>query len=396
MATIQAVVDRILMIKNPNMNQATPPSRKLMLLDPFHKGSHAAFAQSVSDMLSTTGQWEVDIRPMPGAHWKWRMQGAAAHFALELAQTPPADVILTTDMCDVSRLRGLLPEPHRNVPIVVYFHENQLTFPWSTGDPDLASRIDLTYGMTNVMTALAADQTWFNSHFHRRSFLNAARALMNKMPDARIHLKAIETNSRVMHIPLPLDKRFGSSQEDLRLDRPLGNPVRLLWNHRWSRDKGMDRFLEQLHDFEANGISFELILLGIGAEDDKSEWTEPLRPWRHCILHQGTARSAQAYKMWLSQADVIVHHPRQEFFGISLVEAMWHGVLPIVPREGPYPEYVPETFLSNSATNDLLAWQKTSSSQVAGGRHAVHHAVTQFCHTTQHNFWLEALGELCC
>lgn len=372
---------------------ATSP-RKLILLNPYHKGSHAAFADSIAEMLQADGEWLVQTWTLPGAHWKWRMQGAAAHFARQLAEVSEADVIMTTDMCDVSRLRGLLPAPLRGVPIVMYCHENQLTFPWSAGDPDLAQRIDLTYGMTNVMSALASDQIWFNSHFHLRTFIAAAQDLMRKMPDAHIDLSHFEENARVMHLPLPLQKRFGSG-ETLALDRQMGRPVRILWNHRWSIDKGIDRFLRLLEALAAEGIDFELILLGVGASHPGSPWLESLKKWRHCILHQGKLDNLSDYGHWLQQADILVHDPRQEFFGISVVEAMWHGVLPVLSPRGPYDEYVPKEMMTNLPIAKIRQWHDLSQNQVGAMRRQVCEHVTQFCHTTQQIIWSNMLSELC-
>jgi glycosyltransferase involved in cell wall biosynthesis len=373
-----------------------PPTspRQLILLNPYHKGSHAAFADSLAEMLQADGEWQVQTWTLPGAHWKWRMQGAAAHFARQLADVSEPDVILTTDMCDVSRLRGLLPAPLREVPIVMYCHENQLTFPWSAGDPDLAQRIDLTYGMTNVMSALASDQIWFNSHFHLRTFIAAAQDLMRKMPDAHVDLSHFEENARVMHLPLPLQKQFGAG-ETLALDRPLGRPVRILWNHRWSMDKGIDRFLRFLEDLAAEGIDFELILLGVGANHAASPWLESFNKWNLCILHQGQLDNLADYGHWLQQADILVHDPRQEFFGISVVEAMWHGVLPILPPSGPYPEYVPAKMLTKLPIERIREWHDLSPAQIESMRREVSAIVTQFCHTSQQNIWTKQLVNLC-
>lgn len=372
-----------------------PPTspRKLILLNPYHKGSHAAFADSVAEMLQSDGAWQVHTWTLPGAHWKWRMQGAAAHFAHELAEVSDADVIMTTDMCDVSRLRGLLPAPLREVPIVMYCHENQLTFPWSAGDPDLAQRIDLTYGMTNVMSALASDQIWFNSHFHLSTFIAAAKDLMKKMPDAHIDLNHFEAKARVMYLPLPLRKRFGSG-ETLSLDRPMGRPVRILWNHRWSIDKGIDRFMGYLDAVAAAGIDFELILLGVGASHAESGWIKSFNKWRHCILHQGQLDNLADYGHWLKQTDILLHDPRQEFFGISVVEAMWHGVLPILPPSGPYPEYVPAEMVTKLPIARIEEWHDLSPTQIRSMRQKVSTSVTQFCHTTQQNIWSRQLQGL--
>ena len=46
------------------------------------------------------------------------------------------------------------------------------------------------------------------------------------------------------------------------VERPVGTPPTILWNHRWSNDKGPDKFTEHLNDLEAEGHDFRLILCG--------------------------------------------------------------------------------------------------------------------------------------
>ncbi|MCB0149132.1 MAG: DUF3524 domain-containing protein, partial [Caldilineaceae bacterium] len=60
-----------------------------------------------------------------------------------LADGPPPDVILATDMLNVPAWLGLLRDvlPAR-VPVALYMHENQLTYPWRPGEGR-----DLTYAM---------------------------------------------------------------------------------------------------------------------------------------------------------------------------------------------------------------------------------------------------------
>ena len=62
----------------------------------------------------------------------------------------PPDVLITTDMCDVAQLRGLMPRSWAAVKVVTMFHENQLTFPWSPDDPDRDNGRDNTYAYVNL------------------------------------------------------------------------------------------------------------------------------------------------------------------------------------------------------------------------------------------------------
>ena len=48
-----------------------------------------------------------------------------------------------------------------------------------------------------------------------------------------------------------------------------------------------------------------------------------------------------AYRNLLNQADIVVSTAIQEFFGISVIEAMYCGCVPILPNRLSYPEILP-------------------------------------------------------
>ncbi|MGD8396955.1 MAG: DUF3524 domain-containing protein, partial [Candidatus Eiseniibacteriota bacterium] len=158
----------------------------ILYLDPFHGGSHAAVACGLARHSRRT----VRLVTLPARAWKWRMRGAALWFAAELRARPPAvagidtpsgiGAIVTTDMLSAADLRALLPAPLAALPLAVYFHENQLTYPDRRAEPR-----DLHFAFTNITSALAADAIWFNSDFHRQAFLTAVPELLARMPDHR-------------------------------------------------------------------------------------------------------------------------------------------------------------------------------------------------------------------
>ena len=97
---------------------------KIWILDPYHAGSHRDWSCGVQQVLEMAGH-QVTMHTMPGRHWKWRMHAAAAHFASLMGGSEVPDVVVTTDMCDVAQLRGLMPVNWNNVRVATMFHENQ-------------------------------------------------------------------------------------------------------------------------------------------------------------------------------------------------------------------------------------------------------------------------------
>ena len=61
------------------------------------------------------------------------MRHAAIHFAGLLndnaSELKSVSAIVTTDMLNVAELKGLLKPSLQRMPVIVYFHENQASYP---------------------------------------------------------------------------------------------------------------------------------------------------------------------------------------------------------------------------------------------------------------------------
>lgn len=265
------------------------------------------------------------------------MRGAAVWFTrCDTAwMSPPGggavDLIFCNDMLSVADLRALLPPEMRSVPIVCYFHENQLTYPI----PHEVDR-DYQYGMTNITSCLAADAVWFNSAFHRDDFLDAAERLLRKMPD---------------HVPpgLVADIRGKSIVQSPpvlmgRIDRPVtdanGPPV-ILWCHRWEYDKNPEPFFDALLRLDATDHPFKLVLIGEQFRTAPPVFADSWPRLRRHILHAGFLSDRGEYLSMLARCDLVVSTAMQETFGIAVVEAMLAGCQPLLPNRLAYPELLP-------------------------------------------------------
>lgn len=337
-----------------------------LILDPHHAGSHSHWAMGMQGHLSELKGVHVELWTLPGRHWKWRMHGACGTFAAKAhdATTRP-DVILTTDMLDVAGLRGLLPPSWRTVPIALYFHENQLSFPWSPDDKEKARSLNRTYAFMNIQSALAADWIWFNSEYHRQVFLDEGAAFMRQMPDyiEAYNFEAISVKSSVLSVGIDV-------AENVNLDRPAESPPVILWNHRWAYDKGPERFLKHLQLLNAQGFAFNLILCGAQSKSEPEAFTQLREQFSDRILHTGYAASSAGYVQLLQAADILLHDPLQEYFGISVAEAMSHGVIPLVKNDQAYTSWVPETFRFNDDCELLEKWNTLLSNVPSHRKHA--------------------------
>ncbi|MGB1384512.1 MAG: tRNA-queuosine alpha-mannosyltransferase domain-containing protein [Flavobacteriales bacterium] len=310
------------------------------ILDPFHTGSHRAWSCGVSAALETAGH-RVALHTLPGRHWKWRMHGAAAVWADMMTDNDVPDVVITTDMCDVAQLRGRMPSSWSKVKVVTMFHENQLTFPWSPDDPDATNGRDNTYGYINASSGLASDALWFNSNHHMNAFLGATEAFMKRMPkpqllDVGARLAA---KSEVVHLGMTLANWPSPSRalDDLsHVDTP-----KFLWNHRWAWDKGTDAWMAFVDGMLKQNLPGEFIVLGESFGRKPEGWEALKDQMGARCLHWGYAESRDEYVRWLWESHIAPVHPKQEYFGLAVVEAMRCRTLPWVPKEHAYVDTMP-------------------------------------------------------
>ena len=224
---------------------------KILLLEPFLAGSHLQWAEG----LKENSQHDIRIVGLPGRHWKWRMHGAALTLARKVLDSNwQPDLVLATDMLDLSTFLALTRRRFAQVPAILYFHENQLTYPWSSDDIDPQLKRDRHYGFINLSSALTADEVWFNSNYHQEVFLQAAEKYLSALPDFKEleSIEQIQSKSKVLPLGLALSalkqKRFVNS----------GPPV-ILWNHRWEYDKNPILFFKSLFRLLDEQIDFRVI-----------------------------------------------------------------------------------------------------------------------------------------
>ena len=299
---------------------------RILALEPYYSGSHKAFLDGWSNVSS--GEWTVVT--LPGYKWKWRMRHSAVTFADAIAERVSAgqewDLLFCSDMLNLAEFLGLAPEAVGKLPSVVYFHENQLTYPVR-----FESERDYQFAMTNMTTALAADSVWFNSAFHRESFLDGLAGFLKKMPDFQ-PFDAIE-RIRGKGAVYPQGVREISK----RGERAAG-AVRILWAGRWEHDKRPKDFFEALKILKSRGIEFRVSVIGEQFREGPEVFEWGREYFAEYIDRWGYQQSRAEYEKALLEADIFVSTAGHEFFGVSAVEASLAGAYPVLPKRLSYPE----------------------------------------------------------
>lgn len=309
---------------------------KICLIEPFHSGSHASWAEE----YAASSRHQVELLTLPGRHWKWRMHGGAVTLArqfMELDFVP--DLLLVSDMLDLTTFLALTRKKTAGLPTALYFHENQLSYPWSPEDADVVQKRDAHYAFINYTSALAADALLFNSAYHRDAFHGQLPDFLNSFPDQKelASLPALRSKSSVL--PLGLDLRrldpFRPAEE-----RSAARPPLILWNHRWEYDKNPEQFFQVLYRLQDEGLDFEVALLGESYRKYPPIFSDARQRLGDRIIQFGYAESFADYARWLWRADILPVTSCHDFFGASVVQAIYCGCTPLLPNRLAYPEHL--------------------------------------------------------
>lgn len=307
---------------------------RVLAIEPYYGGSHRAFLDGW--IAHSRHRWtKLTFSPH---HWKWRVRhtaiDAAAWLREQTSNGQSWDAIFCSTMFDLATFRGLAGCPP---PAVLYFHENQLTYP----NPGGAAR-DLHFGITNWTSALSAEAIWFNSHFHQADWEAAIAQLLARMPKtapldgvtpAQSRRQAVADKSSVQ----PPGINALSDNRPANQTKPLS----LVWAARWEHDKRPDRLLDIVERLTATDLDFRLHVLGQSFDEIPPSMQQLKERFGARLGHWGTADEL-TYRTILEQSDIFLSTADHEFFGVAAVEAMSGGCYPVLPNRLAYPELVAE------------------------------------------------------
>lgn len=302
---------------------------RILYLEPFYGGSHRDFA----DGLIEHSRHSYDLYTLPARFWKWRMRGAALYFARAVPNPRNYDLVLTSDMQSISDLKTAwgpgIP------PIIVYFHENQLSYPVPKGEER-----DNHFGFTDITSCLAADRILFNSRFHFDTFFSELPRFIRKMPEYKPHwvVETIIEKSSVLYpgCRFPVEQPCESKKYT---ELPL-----IVWNHRWEFDKQPEQFFRVLEKLDHSGVPFALALAGENFQVVPKPFIKAKKKYGARIVQYGYMESKSDYFDLLAASDIVVSTAIQENFGISVLEAVYSGCFPLLPKRLSYPELIPKEY----------------------------------------------------
>uniref|UniRef100_A0A8C3EZV4 tRNA-queuosine alpha-mannosyltransferase n=1 Tax=Chrysemys picta bellii TaxID=8478 RepID=A0A8C3EZV4_CHRPI len=227
----------------------------ILLIEAFYGGSHKQLADLLQEEIE-----ECVLYTLPAKKWHWRARTAALYFM----QTVPANanyrylkgmkklcnygfslpssqlylfgldpfcllkqrrlciswILFASSVLNLTELIALRPD-FGKLKKVLYFHENQLTYPVQK-----CQERDFQYGYNQILSCLVADIVVFNSAFNMESFLTSIGKFLKLIPDHRPKdlEKIIRPKCQVLHFPIrfPDVSRFMPEHKLAHLEKITG------------------------------------------------------------------------------------------------------------------------------------------------------------------------------
>ena len=366
---------------------------RVLLVSPYHGGSHAAWALG----LQRCSEHDIELLTLPDRFWKWRMHGGAATLARRFlaahkADDGPPDVILATDMLDLTTFLAVTRSVTASTPAVLYMHENQLTYPLPA-DADTGpmrrqmGERDQHYAFINFASMLAADRIVFNSSFHHDAWFAELPPFLRHFPEYNEagSVDGLRAKSSVLPVGIDIDDSPSGASAAEGPDSAhtadhddATEPPLVIWNQRWEYDKNPAELVDALREVAARGIAFRLALCGQSYSKASSALEGARSSLRRQLIHFGYAE-ADHYRRLLASADVTVSTAHHEFFGIGVLEAMAYGAFAVLPDRLNYPALVQGDDISEATRQrclygsheelvDKLSWalEDTDAARTAG------------------------------
>ena len=304
----------------------------ILAFESFDGGSHKQFRETITKHSSYDWTWIT----RPPKSWKWRMAISALEMVDDVIRqgVSKPDALFCTSLTDTAALRSALPRGWREIPLVLYMHENQVAYP--TNEPR-----DASFAFTNLQSVLTSDLAIFNSKWNLDSFIDGIETLLDNSWDTTLQdvEKRIRNKSSVAWVPVE------QPPEDLRVLHNTDNGgrkghIQVVWPHRWEHDKCPDKLLQIARE-HSEALNLRWIILGEQFKEVPQALETFQVEFKDRIEHMGYVESKNEYWKWLHKADWVLSTAKHEFFGIAVVEALFAGCLPWLPEKLSYKELLP-------------------------------------------------------
>lgn len=231
-------------------------------------------------------------------------------------------------------------------------HENQLEYPTPQKQEINETAMALkehVYPVIHLNQIFGSDHIIFNSSFHKKVLTEHLFHFIKTRPEKSHEIEKLlsdrlHDSSLVIPVgiyPFPAQKKDKTRKASL------------LWNHRWEYDKGPEEWVSRLDQFAWHEDPIDLYLIGGRARKDHPSPFLPLfSKSKYNIVEHGHLEYKKDYFDCLGRAKVLPVTSRHDFQGISVLEAIDAGVIPLLPNRLTYPELIPKELHSKLIYED--------------------------------------------
>ncbi|XP_054827553.1 glycosyltransferase-like domain-containing protein 1 isoform X2 [Eublepharis macularius] len=165
----------------------------ILLIEAFYGGSHKQLVDLLREEIE-----DCVLFTLPAKKWHWRARTAALYFMQTVPVNADYRILFASSVLNLTELVALRPDLGK-LKKVLYFHENQLTYPVQK-----CQERDFQYGYNQILSCLVADVVVFNSAYNMESFLTSIGKFMKLMPDHRPKCleKLIRPKCQVLYFPV--------------------------------------------------------------------------------------------------------------------------------------------------------------------------------------------------
>lgn len=316
----------------------------VQILDPFLGHSH----QSFWDALKSNSIHSVEIYPFGDTNWK-----LASGLSGYVTVTQQPDVFLCSDYFDIAVFKALNPS-FLDVPFICYFHENQFEYPVEA-NREKGSERDMHYGLINYRNVLVADHVVFNSQWNLKSFVDGVKNFRRRLPAKfreNIDVRKLQKRLSAASIIYPLTHKIELLKSITAESNKKDGPLVVLWNHRWEYDKGTKELIELYHAVVEQDMNVQLVVCGKNHKNSSlGKMLQEISIAK--VTVKDWVDDEEAYFKLIKDSDVILSTSKHEFFGLSVLEGIFGGLVPLLPDALSYPELYADIFNKDSFYKDI-------------------------------------------
>jgi len=334
----------------------------ILLLSAYDAVSHQYWHKNLVENLSEH-QWTVLC--LEPRYFSWRIRGNSLSWAFNERETleKEYDLLIATSMVDLNGLRGFVPSLGQ-IPNILYFHENQFAYPPSPAKNQnrdkKAQNKHLEAKIVSLYSALCADQIIFNSNHNRDTFFLGVKNLLHSLPD---HIpknipETLQEKSSVLPVPIVASAFHMKKKHE-------HNKLQVVWNHRWEYDKGPERLHACIQALPKDCLcEFHIVGQGFRNTPEIFELIKAELKKTKALGHWGYIEDTTQYKELLLHADVVLSTALHDFQGLSVLEAVAAGCVPVVPDRLAYPEFFSSQYRYLSALDNIAEEAKSAASML--------------------------------